>query len=102
MLNLIALVILFFSLVGIGVLIYKKMPLLKTLPEKRDSKINWQNIFSNFKNSSFFKNLYFNFNVFLQKILSKIKILTLKVENKVSYWLRELKKHSQKNKKTPG
>lgn len=99
MLNLIALIVFLCSLVGLGFIIYKKIPTLNSLPKEAYNKINWKNIFLKLKNSSFLKNFYFNFNIFLQKLLSKIKVLTLKIENKVSQWLQELRKRSQKNKK---
>jgi len=96
MLNLIILIVFLFSLIGIIYIIYKKIPLLKTLPEKKDNKINWKTIYLNFKNSSFFKKIIFNLDIFLQKFLSRIKILVLKIENKISYWLQKLRKRIQK------
>lgn len=99
MIELISLMVFLYSLVGIIVIIYKKIPLLKNMPKAETVNFNWKNIFSKLQNSSFWEKSYFNINVFLQKTLSKIKILTLKIENKVSLLLQKLREHSQKKKK---
>jgi len=40
----------------------------------------------------------FSNTVFLQKVLSRVRVLTLKTDHKTSYWLQQLRESSQKNK----
>lgn len=80
--------------------VFRKIPLLVELGEPEPAQFNWYNLFSktqnSFKNLSFFKG--FSFEIFLQKILSKIRILTLKTEKQISFWLQKLRERSQKKK----
>ena len=89
----------FLSLGGAGVIAYRKIPLLIELPDvvEKDGVMKWPSIVkSKIKNIDFVKN--FSYEIFLQKILSKFKVLTLKTENKTSNWLQELRER-HKNKK---
>ncbi len=98
--ELIAGIILFGSLLGMGAIILRKIPVLVELPEIPAVRINWRSIFlklkEKIKNTSFLKS--FSHEVFLQKILSKIRILSLKSENKTGSWLQRLREKSKKNK----
>ena len=91
MLEIIAIVILISSILGIGIIIYRKIPALKTLPEPVEKPIDNK---SNIKKKV--KNLLISNEKYLQKILSKIRILFLKIDNKTFGWLQELRKRSQK------
>lgn len=86
MLNLIALIVFILSLIGIGIIVYRKIPLLKNIPKTKVVSCRW------------FEKIFFDINIFLQKILSKIKILTLKIENKISLILQKLREYSKKKK----
>lgn len=78
-----------------AVIIFKKIPVLVDLPEiverreplglKLKEKIKELNPLKNF-----------SYNLFLQKVLSKIRILSLKVENKTFHWLQKLREKSKK------
>ncbi len=94
MIELIFLIILICSLVGMGVIVFRKIPLLLELPETSPSKFNWQNFLLKTKNSIPFKGIPIE--IFLQKILSKIRILTLKTDNKTSSLLQKLRERSLK------
>ena len=99
MTELIAIIILVFSLLGMGVIILRKIPILVTLPEvvpkkKKESLIS--RLKKEIKKINPFRN--FSYEIFLQKILSKIKILSLKSENKTSGWLQKLREKSQRKK----
>lgn len=96
--ELIAIVILLTSFLGMVVIIYRKIPVLVELPEilpekgesivlKLKEKIKILNSFKNFP-----------YEIFLQKILSKIRILFLKAENKTFNWLQRLREKSKKKK----
>jgi len=93
MAELTALTILIFSLLGMGVIIFRKVPILAELPEILPAKINWKNIFLKLEKKIKIFNpfRYFSGEIFLQKILSKIRILTLKIENKIFSWLKQLR-----------
>jgi len=96
MMESIGLIILIVSIFGLGVITYRKIPLLLELPETAPSQFNWQELLIKIKNLLPFRN--FSFEVFLQKILSKIRILTLKTDSKTSSWLQKLRERSQKKK----
>jgi len=99
MFELIATIILFFSLIGMVVIVFRKIPVLAELseiPGGFDFKIKILQIKKKIKNSEYFK--LPSFEILLQKVLSKIRILTLKTENKVSVWLQKLREKSKKKK----
>lgn len=96
MLELIALIILIFSLVGMGIILFRKIPLLLELPETLPSQFSWRNLLLKIKNSTILKG--FSIETLLQKILSKIRILTLKTDSKTSSLLQKLRERSQKKK----
>ena len=97
--ELLALIILLVGFFGITTIITKKAPALAELPHvpfqsnlketiiQLGKKIKTANPFKDFSNE-----------LFLQKVLSKIRILTLKTENKTSDWLQKLRERT-KNKK---
>jgi len=98
MTELILITILISSLLGIGVILYRKLPVLVKLPEApvkfKESLV--------LKMRSGVKKLpgkdKFDYELYLQKILSRVRILTLKTENKTSNWLERLRqKNNQKN-----
>jgi hypothetical protein len=94
--ELIAIIVLIISLSGIGIIVYRKMPLLLELPKTVSVRFNWKEQLARVKNFSPLKD--FSFEVFLQKILSRVRVLTLKTDNKTSSWLQRLREKSQKNK----
>ena len=99
MVELIAQIILVSSLIGMGVIIFRKISQISELPEipnKFDLKKNLLKLKEKIKILNPFKN--FSPEIFLQKILSKIRTLTLKVENKITNWLQKLREKSLKRK----
>lgn len=93
-------VILFFSLLGVGIIIFRKIPLLAELSEAPADRAQRGSISLNLKEKVKALNpfKYFPYEIFLQKILSKIRILTLKTENKTGSWLQGLRERTQKKK----
>lgn len=96
--ELIALIILIASLLGIGVISFRKIPVLLTLPEIEIRKeegliLKLKKIIERINP---FKN--FSYEIFLEKILRKVRIFTLKTDNKTFNWLRKLKEKYQKKK----
>ena len=99
MAELIAIIILFGGLVGMSVILFRKIPVLAQLPEispipSFNTRI--RKILEKIKIIKHFK--LPPLEIFLQKILSKIKILTLKIETKTEDWLRKLREKTQKKK----
>ena len=87
------------SLLGTAVIIFRKIPALVELPEM-PSKFDLKDISVKLKEKIIILNPFKNFSseVFLQKILSKIRILALKIENKIANYLQRLREKSQKKK----
>jgi hypothetical protein len=99
MAEIIAIIILGTSLLGIGVILFRKVPLLVELPEASERPFQetfWLKFKERIKNIPGLKS--FSFEIFLQKLLSRIRVLTLKTDNKTSGWLQKLREKSQKEK----
>ena len=93
--NLIALIVFIVSLIVVGVIIYKKMLILKELPELAEKSKSTEN-----KTLFLFNALLRScsarvFEKYLQKILSKIRVLSLRIDSKTFNWLQKLRKRSQ-------
>ena len=89
-------IILVCSLIGMGVIIFRKVPVLTELPEIPTTRINWLKLKEKIKILNPFKS--FSYEIFLQKILSKIRILSLRAENKTFGWLQKLRERSLRKK----
>lgn len=99
MIELIALIILICSFFGMVIIILWKIPVLVELPEKIEETPRenlWLKLKEKIKNIPIFKS--FSFEIFLQKMLSKVRVLTLKIENKIAFWLQKLREKAQKKK----
>ena len=108
MIELIATIILLGSLIGMGVILYRKIPDLKELKELEEeggSKRVFGNFWLKIESSRFFKpDIYFDstqheFENLLQKLLLKIKVLMMKIENRISGYLQKLRERAQQRKK---
>lgn len=94
MAELIAIIILISSFSGMVFIVFRKIPILLTLPEtlpKHESLIF--KLKNKLKRLNPFKN--FSFEIFLQKIISRIRILSLKIDNYTFNLLKELREKSQ-------
>jgi len=97
--ELIAKIILFGSLIGMGVILFRKILQISELPKisaEFSLKENFLKLGEKIKNISFFKSFFSE--IFLQKLLSRIRILILKTENKTSNWLQKLRERMKKKK----
>ncbi len=95
MLELIALIILLGSMAGIAIIIFRKMPVLSSLPESPESVGFIARLKKKASRLNPLKN--FSYEIFLQKVLTKLRILSLKADNKTFNWLQALRKRQQKN-----
>jgi len=95
-----AILIFFTSLIGMGVILLRKVPVLIELSEVPIKPFQWKDnslkLIEGLKSLNPFKS--FSPEIFLQKILSRIRILTLKTDSKTSSWLQKLREKSQKKK----
>jgi len=102
MLELFLIIILFVGLFGMGVVVYRKIPLLRELPDSSGEIPQVSQVFQKVKERSNEEITKItgpgkiNRDLYLQKILSKVRVLTLKTENKTALWLERLrrKKHN--------
>ena len=96
MIELILLIILILSFLGIGVILYRKIPVLVKLPEPTGDlpKAVILRVKEKVKGFPVIR----NYELYLQKILSRIRVLTLKTDSKTSHWLERLRqKKNQEN-----
>ena len=96
--ELIFLSILVFSFLGISVILFRKIPALVSLPETSQGTGQplVKKIRETVKNIPGLKSVPYE--LYLQKILSKVRVLTMKTENKTGNWLEKLRKRAnQKN-----
>ena len=98
MAGLISIVILFLSLAGLAVILLRKMPVLVKLPE-RDFEFGnslAEGLRGGLKRMPVIKG--FSYELYLQKVLSRVRVLTLKTESKTGSWLERLRqKNCKKN-----
>jgi len=95
-LELLAQIILIISFLGLMTLIFCKSSLLNESAMIVVGKKSEKKFLFYLKNSKYFKLEFFE--ILLQKICSKIRILSLKTENKMADWLKKLRERSQRKK----
>ena len=97
--NLITLLVFISSLFGTILLVIRKIPILVELPESSEvlpKEKFYLRLKAKIKNIPGLR--FFSSDIFLQKILSKIRVLSLKTDSKTFNWLQKLRKKSQENK----
>lgn len=96
MIEIIATIILICSLAVTGVIIWRKIPLLVKLPEASPAESESFNLKLKQKTRELspFKN--FSYEIFLQKFISKIRILSLRTDKQTFNWLQKLREKSKK------
>ena len=97
MVELILLIIVLVSLLGMGLILYRKIPALVNLPEASEDLPRFSEIVKKARERSRegakkISGGRLDHELYLQKILSKIRILTLKTENKTAFWLERLRR----------
>jgi hypothetical protein len=98
--EIISLVLLVLSSAGLGVMVSRKAPELAAMPLpqgiflKEETKARIKE-----KAKEVLKNRSNSFEKFLQKLLSKTRILSLKAENKLSNWITRLRERSMERTK---
>lgn len=98
MAELILLILLLVGLIGMAVVLYKKIPALTDLPESSGSMPHISQMLQKVKEKSkegvtkLPGGGKLDHELYLQKILSKVRVLTLKTESKTSGWLEQLRR----------
>jgi hypothetical protein len=100
MANLIALVVFLFSFAGLFFIIFKKLPVLAKTHISSGDVVHVA--IADFKNKikDALNPIDLDYELYLQKILSKVRVLTLKTENKTANWLEALRQRSKRNKES--
>jgi len=94
MTEIILLAVLILSLGGIGVILCRKIPVLVKLPET-SVELNQPFTLIIKKGVKALPGLKtFSYELYLQKILSRVRVLTLKTESKTGSWLERLRQKS--------
>jgi hypothetical protein len=88
------LIVLFFSFSVVAYIFWKKIPMLCEISDNEKNRKTLLLFFSKIKSVSIFKSFFWN-NILL-KILLKIKIFLLKIENKITFFLNVLRSKSKK------
>ena len=97
--NLIAQVILFCSSIGLGQMIFRKIPVLSGLPETvevRDEEKLLSKIKKEIEEKNPLKEVQYE--DLLGRALKRVRILFLKTDDKIFNWTQKLKENSQKKK----
>ncbi|MDD5144876.1 MAG: hypothetical protein PHW72_02030 [Candidatus Pacebacteria bacterium] len=85
------------SAFSIGAIVRRKMSLLIDLPDKGSKAIvDLKELAFRIKEKFLLNN--FSHEILLQKILSKVRVLTLRTDIKTSNWLQKLREKRQKDK----
>lgn len=98
MLELIAIIVLLISLISMAVIVWRKIPVLVELPEVLIKKGEPFSSRLKKKIREFNPLKKFSYELFLQKLISKIRILTLKTDIQTFNWLQKLKEKMKKKK----
>ncbi len=98
MAEIIAIVIFIGSFLGMVTMVWRKIPILLTLPEVET--LPKESLFSNLKRKikKYYPLKNFSLESFLQKVIYKIRILVLKADVKTWHWLQRLREKAQKKK----
>jgi len=87
------------SLIGMGTIIFRKIPVLIEIPEEQIQRIDPKSFFSKLF-SKVKKPEFLSLNLIFQKILSRIKVLTTMVGRKTDSKLEKLKQSAEEKRDT--
>jgi len=84
-----------FSLVGLGVIVYRKIPALANLSEEEIMILSRRKGFVHYVREINYKQRWLISMIFLEKLLRRLKIVFLKIENLLNKWIKSLRMQSQ-------
>ena len=96
MIEIVALIIFLIGLIGVSVIIIRKIPILNTLPPREIKQSSFKRIKERIRTNGTLNN--FSKDRLMHKGLSKFKVLTLKTERKTSDLLTKLRQKSIESK----
>lgn len=94
-LNLIFYLLIIFSLIGLGIVIYRKIPALANLSEEEMTILDRKKGITQRIREVDYKQHWLNFIIGLEKFLRRVKIVFLKIENLLTKWIGGLRGRSQ-------
>lgn len=94
-LNFILYLLIAFSLIGLGIIVYRKIPLLARLSEEEMIILKRKKGVIQRLREINYKQHWLNLIIHLEKFLLRIKIIFLKIENLLSKWINGLRRMSQ-------
>jgi hypothetical protein len=95
MVELIISVIFIFSFGGVLIILFRKIPILNTLPQNGTTGIGKHRIVLNIGSQVNEVFIFFRKQIFWHKILSWVKVMTLKIETRVDVLLHKIRKNAQ-------
>jgi uncharacterized protein HemY len=95
MFNFILYLLIAFGLVSLGIIIYRKIPLLARLSEEEMIILGRKRGVIQKLREVNYKQHWLNLIIYLEKFLRRIKIIFLKIENMLSKWINGLRRMSQ-------
>ena len=84
-----------FSLIGLAVIVYRKIPILANLSEEEMTILGRKKGIARRIREIDYKQYWLNFMISLEKFLRRLKIIFLKIDNLLSKWIRRLRMRSQ-------
>ena len=85
------------SFIGLVGMVFRKIPVLSELSEKEiKGKGNKVKLAERLEKINVFRKV--SYENFLKKLLTKVRILSLKTDNKTSGWLKKIKDNNQRKK----
>jgi len=94
-LNLILYFLIVLSLIGLGAIIYRKIPLLADLSKEEMTILERKKGIVQRIREINYKHHWFNFIISLEKFLRRLKIIFLKIENLLTKWITSLRTRSK-------
>jgi len=95
MFNLVLYLLITFSLIGLGIIVYRKIPLLARLSEEEMIILGRKRGVIQRLREVNYKQHWLNLIIYLEKFLRRTKIIFLKIENLLSRWINGLRRMSQ-------
>ncbi len=95
MLTIILYFLIILSLVGLGFVVYRKIPVLANLSDEEIMILSRKKGFTQWIREIDYKQNGLNLIIFLEKFLRRLKIIFLKIENLLGKWIKGLRTQSQ-------
>lgn len=95
MIELVVFIIFIISLLGVLIILAKKVPVLNSLPQNGTTGIKKHQVILDVENKIKEVLISFEKQIFFHKLLSWVKVMTLKIETKVDVMLHRIRRKAQ-------